>query len=334
VTLFDAAEAYGPFLNEESWARPLCRSARRRRRDDVRVRSCGPRCERADRLAGHLEQVVDASLMRLGTHRIDLLYQHRADPDVPIEDVVGGVGALAAAAKVKHFGLTEAGVGTIRRAHAVHPRHPRAERALAVVARAGGRDPAAAGGARRAVRAVQPARKGVPDRPVDDSTPSGAGDLRATFPRVTADAARGHQPLVDSLAGIAEAKHATVAQVALARLLAHKPWIVPIPGTRRIEQLEENLGAAALRLDARRDDRRPGFRGPSPPRGSGARRSTCAAWTADPGRQGGPALFSLTCHRAAPSAASWPAGTCRVKCSGCRPCRSARPRAAACGRGR
>jgi aryl-alcohol dehydrogenase-like predicted oxidoreductase len=251
VTLFDTAEAYGPFLNEEVVGEALAPV-----RDDVVIATKfgfdleGGRASGLDSRPEHVRQVVDASLQRLGTDRIDLLYQHRVDPDVPIEDVAGAVGELVAEGRVKHFGLSEAGVGTIRRAHAVHPvaavqseyslwwREPETE-ILPLLDELGiGFVP------------FSPLGKGFLTGAIDDSTPFGTGDVRATFPRFTADARKANQPLVDSLAGIAAAKDATAAQVALAWLLAQKPWIVPIPGTRRVERLEENLAAAALRLDA------------------------------------------------------------------------------------
>jgi aryl-alcohol dehydrogenase-like predicted oxidoreductase len=177
-----------------------------------------------------------------------MFYQHRVDPDVPIEDVAGAVRALVEAGKVGHFGLSEAGVGTIRRAHAVHPvaalqseyslwgREPE-EEILSVLEELGiGFVP------------FSPLGKGFLTGKIDESTSFGSGDLRASIPRFTAEARRANRVLVDVLGGIAARKGATPAQMALAWLLAQKPWIVPIPGTRRIERLEENVGAADVTL--------------------------------------------------------------------------------------
>jgi aryl-alcohol dehydrogenase-like predicted oxidoreductase len=250
VTFFDTAEVYGPFVNEELVGEALAPF-----RDDVVIATkFGFAIDENRQQSGldsrpeHIAQVADASLRRLGTDRIDLLYQHRVDPEVPIEDVAGAVKELVEAGKVKHFGLSEAGVGTIRRAHAVHPvaalqseyslwwREPENE-ILPVLEELGiGFVP------------FSPLGKGFLTGKIDESTSFGSGDIRSGIPRFTPEARRANQGLVDVLGGIAARKGATPAQVALAWLLAQKPWIVPIPGTRRVERLDENVGAAAVAL--------------------------------------------------------------------------------------
>lgn len=251
VTLFDTAEVYGPFVNEE-----LVGAALAPVRDDVVIATKfgfaldGDRPSGLDSRPEHVRQVVDASLSRLGTDRIDLLYQHRVDPDVPIEDVAGAVGELIADGKVLHFGLSEAGVGTIRRAHAVQPvtalqseyslwwREPEAE-IRPVLAELGiGFVP------------FSPLGRGFLTGTIQPSTTFGTGDIRTTLPRFTAEARSANSALVDVLARTAEANGATPGQVALAWLLAQEPWIVPIPGTRRVERLAENVGAVAVALSA------------------------------------------------------------------------------------
>jgi aryl-alcohol dehydrogenase-like predicted oxidoreductase len=252
VTLFDTAEVYGPYVNEELVGEALAPV-----RDQVVIATKFGFAFDADGcqtgLSSRPESIraaVDGSLRRLGTERIDLLYQHRVDPQVPIEDVAGAVGELVAAGKVAHFGLSEAGVRTIERAHAVHPvtalqseyslfwREPEAE-IIPTLERLGiGLVP------------FSPLGRGFLTGRIDPTTQFGDGDIRANLPRFTAEARTANQALVDLLGRIAAAKHATPAQVALAWLLAQKPWIVPIPGTRRIERLEENLGAADLDLSA------------------------------------------------------------------------------------
>ena len=250
VTFFDTAEVYGPFVNEELVGEALAPV-----RDQVVIATkFGFAFDADGRQTGlssrpeHIRQAVDGSLRRLGTDRIDLLYQHRVDPQVPIEDVAGTVGELVAAGKVGHFGLSEAGVRTIRRAHAVHPvtalqseyslfwREPE-EEIIAVLEELGiGLVP------------FSPLGRGFLTGRIDQATEFGAGDIRATLPRFTAEARAANQALVDLLGRIAEDKGATPAQIALAWLLAQRPWIVPIPGTRRLERLEENLGAADVKL--------------------------------------------------------------------------------------
>jgi aryl-alcohol dehydrogenase-like predicted oxidoreductase len=250
VTFFDTAEVYGPFVNEELVGEALAPV-----RDQVVIATkFGFAFDGQGRQTGlssrpdHITQAVDGSLRRLGTDRIDLLYQHRVDPQVPIEDVAGAVGDLVAAGKVRHFGLSEAGARTIRRAHAVYPvtalqseyslfwREPE-EQIIGVLAELGiGLVP------------FSPLGRGFLTGRIDRATEFGEGDIRATLPRFTGEARAANQALVDLLGRIAEGKKATPAQVALAWLLAQRPWIVPIPGTRRLERLEENLGALDVQL--------------------------------------------------------------------------------------
>jgi aryl-alcohol dehydrogenase-like predicted oxidoreductase len=250
VTFFDTAEVYGPYVNEELVGEALAPV-----RDQVVIATkfgfafdADGRQTGLDSRPDHIRQVVDESLRRLRTDRIDLLYQHRVDPQVPIEDVAGTVGELVAAGKVGHFGLSEAGVRTIRRAHAVHPvtalqseyslfwREPE-EEIIGVLAELGiGLVP------------FSPLGRGFLTGRIDQATEFGAGDVRAFMPRFTAEARAANQAVVDLLGRIAEDKGATRAQVALAWLLAKRPWIVPIPGTRRLARLEENLGAVDVEL--------------------------------------------------------------------------------------
>jgi aryl-alcohol dehydrogenase-like predicted oxidoreductase len=250
VTFFDTAEVYGPFVNEELVGEALAPV-----RDQVVIATkFGFAFDGQGRQTGlssrpdHIRQAVDGSLRRLATEWIDLLYQHRVDPQVPIEEVAGTVGELVAAGKARHFGLSEAGAHTIRRAHAVHPvtalqseyslfwREPE-EEILGVLAELGiGLVP------------FSPLGRGFLTGRIDRATEFGEGDIRATLPRFTAEARAANQALVDLLGRIAEGKKATPAQVALAWLLAQRPWIVPIPGTRRLERLEENLGALKVQL--------------------------------------------------------------------------------------
>lgn len=249
VTLFDTAEIYGPYVNEEIVGQALAPY-----RDDVVIATkfgfaIGEKTSSGlDSRPDHIREVVDASLLRLGTDRIDLLYQHRVDPDVPIEDVAGTVGDLITEGKVGHFGLSEAGVRTIRRAHAIHPvtalqseyslwwRDLEAEILPCLEELGIGLVP------------FSPLGKGFLTGHIDESTSFSDGDIRTTIPRFAPDARRANQALVDLLMTIADELDATPAQIALAWLLAQKPWIVPIPGTRRISRLDENLGAADLLL--------------------------------------------------------------------------------------
>jgi aryl-alcohol dehydrogenase-like predicted oxidoreductase len=251
VTLFDTAEVYGPYANEE-----LVGEALEPVRDQVIIATkFGFRIDPAtgderglDSRPDHIRQVADVSLKRLRTDIIDLFYQHRVDPDVPIEDVAGTVKDLIQAGKVRHFGLSEAGLNTIRRAHAVQPvaalqseyslwwREPEAE-ILPVLEELGiGLVPFSPLGRGFLTGAIDPRMKFDPD------------DFRNSLPRFTSEARTANQRLVDVLGGIATAKGATKAQVSLAWLLARKPWIVPIPGTTKLHRLEENLGAARLEL--------------------------------------------------------------------------------------
>jgi aryl-alcohol dehydrogenase-like predicted oxidoreductase len=252
VTLFDTAEVYGPFVNEELVGEALAPV-----RDQVVIATkFGFAFDEDGRGAGlssrpeHIRAAVDGSLRRLGIEKIDLLYQHRVDPQVPIEDVAGTVKDLVEAGKVAHFGLSEASARTIRRAHTVHPvtavqseyslwwREPESE-ILPTLAELGiGFVP------------FSPLGKGFLTGSISGSTAFTGGDVRASIPRFAPQARAANQALVDLLAVIADTKGATRAQVALAWLLAQQPWIVPIPGTRRRERLEENLAATQVELTA------------------------------------------------------------------------------------
>jgi aryl-alcohol dehydrogenase-like predicted oxidoreductase len=251
VTLFDTAEVYGPFVNEE-----LVGAALAPVRDQVVIATkFGFAYDAAGKQTGglnsrpeHVKQVADESLARLGVDAIDLFYQHRVDPDVPIEEVAGAVRELIEAGKVRHFGLSEASAATIRRAHAVQPvtalqseyslfwREPE-ESVLPTLEELGiGFVP------------FSPLGRGFLTGKIDESTVFGDTDIRRNMPRFAADAIAANQAVVDLLVAIAARKDATPAQVALAWLLAQKPWIVPIPGTRRTSRLQENLGGADLAL--------------------------------------------------------------------------------------
>ena len=248
VTFFDTAEAYGPLTNEELVGEALAPF-----RDRVVIATkYGFDIANFPRLNSrpeHIKQVAETSLKRLRTDRIDLFYQHRVDPNVPIEDVAGAVKELIQQGKVKHLGLSEASAKTIRRAHAVHPvtavqseyslwtRDPEAE-VLPTCEQLGiGFVP------------WSPMGQGFLTGKVDSTmTFDATSDLRATFPRFTPEAMKANQPVVDLLRTIAERRKATPAQIALAWLLAQKPWIVPIPGTRKLERLEENLGTVNIDL--------------------------------------------------------------------------------------
>jgi len=250
VTFFDTAEVYGPFVNEELVGEALAPV-----RDQVVIATkFGFAFDGQGRQAGlssrpdQIRQAVDGSLRRLGTDRIDLLYQHRVDPQVPIEDVASTVRELIAAGKVRYFGLSEAGARTIRRANAVQPvtslqseyslfwREPE-EEILGVLGELGiGFVP------------FSPLGRGFLTGRIDQATEFGQGDIRATLPRFTAEARAANQAVVDLLDRIAKEKEATPGQIALAWLLAQRPWIVPIPGTRRLERLKENLGALRVQL--------------------------------------------------------------------------------------
>jgi aryl-alcohol dehydrogenase-like predicted oxidoreductase len=249
VTFFDTAEAYGPFANEELVGEALAPV----REQVVIATKFGFKYEDGkqaglDSRPAHIREVVDASLRRLRTDRIDLLYQHRVDPDVPIEDVAGTVRDLIGEGKVGHFGLSEAGVQTIRRAHAVQPvtalqseyslwwREPERE-VLPTLAELGiGFVP------------FSPLGKGFLTGTITEQTTFDSSDFRNIVPRFTAENRKANQTFVEWLTRFAERKQATPAQVALAWLLAQKPWIVPIPGTTKLHRLEENLGATGITL--------------------------------------------------------------------------------------
>ncbi len=248
VTFFDTAEAYGPFKNEELLGEALAPV-----REHVVIATKfgfadGEVARGMDSRPEHIKQVADAALKRLQTDRIDLFYQHRVDPNVPVEDVAGAVKELVQAGKVKHFGLSEAGAQTIRRAHAVLPvavlqseyslwwREPEQDILPTLEELGIGFVP------------FSPLGKGFLTGAISETTTFDTTDFRNVVPRFSPDARKANQGLVDLLGGIAARKHATSAQVALAWLLAQKPWIVPIPGTTKLHRLEENIGAAAVVL--------------------------------------------------------------------------------------
>jgi aryl-alcohol dehydrogenase-like predicted oxidoreductase len=250
VTFFDTAEMYGPFTNEE-----LAGEALAPFREKVVIATkfgfkIGSKGEHIglDSWPEHIKEVADASLKRLRTDVIDLFYQHRVDPNVPIEDVAQAIKDLIQEGKVKHFGLSEPGVQTIRRAHAVQPvtavqneyslwwRKPE-EEVLPTLEELGiGFVP------------FSPLGRGFLTGRMDENTTFDSSDLRSTLPRFTPEARKANQALVDLLGEIAKRKKATPAQIALAWLLAQKPWIVPIPGTTKLTRLEENIGAALIEL--------------------------------------------------------------------------------------
>lgn len=255
ITFFDTAEVYGPFTNEELVGEAL---APLRNRVVIATKfgfdtSVDPRAMKGsgpvlNSRPEHIKEVAEASLKRLRTDVIDLFYQHRVDPDVPIEDVAGAVKDLIQAGKVKHFGLSEAGIQTIRRAHAIQPvaavqneyslwfRRPE-EGLLETLEELGiGLVP------------YSPLGKGFLTGKIDEHTTFDSTDFRTTLPRFTEEARKANQALVDLLGRIAAQKNATPAQIALAWLLAQKPWIVPIPGTTKLERLDENIGAVAVEL--------------------------------------------------------------------------------------
>ena len=257
VTFFDTAEVYGPFINEELVGEGLAPF-----REQVVIATkfgfkLDPKSGRSigvDSRPEHIKEVAEASLKRLRTNVIDLFYQHRVDPEVPIEDVAGAVKELIEQGKVKHFGLSEAGVQTIRRAHAVQPvtalqneyslwwRRPE-EEALPVLEELGiGFVP------------FSPLGRGFLTGKMNENTTFDSSDLRNTLPRFTPEARKANLALVDLLGEIAKRKNAKPAQIALAWLLAQKPWIVPIPGTTKLKRLEENVGAIEIELT--RDDLR------------------------------------------------------------------------------
>jgi aryl-alcohol dehydrogenase-like predicted oxidoreductase len=251
VTLFDTAEAYGPFANEElvgEALEPLRERVVIATKFGFGIHPDGTR-HGVDSRPPHIRQVVDAMLKRLKVACIDLLYQHRVDPKVPIEDVAGTVRDLIRAGKVKHFGLSEASAATLRRAHAVQPvaalqseyslwtRDVEQNGVLAACEELG-----------IGFVSFSPLGAGFLTGKIDPTTTFGSSDFRSISPRFAPDARAANMAMVDLLKRLAERKRATPGQIALAWLLAQKPWIVPIPGTRRIERLEENLGAASVDL--------------------------------------------------------------------------------------
>ena len=250
VTFFDTAEAYGPFKNEE-----LVGEALGPVRDQVVIATKfgfkdGLATTGVDSRPERIRAVTEASLKRLGTDRIDLLYQHRVDPGVPMEDVAGTVRDLIAEGKVKHFGLSEAGAASIRRAHAVQP-----VAALQSEYSMWWREPekeifAACEELGIGFVAFSPLGKGFLTGKIDASTTFDKNDFRSVVPRFSAEARQANQALVDRLGAIAAEKKATPAQIALAWVLAQKPWIVPIPGTTKVARLEENTAAEKVELSA------------------------------------------------------------------------------------
>jgi aryl-alcohol dehydrogenase-like predicted oxidoreductase len=259
ITFFDTAEVYGPFTNEELVGEALAPF----RGEVVIATKFGFKFDAGkqsglDSRPAHIKEVADASLKRLKVDAIDLFYQHRVDPNVPIEDVAGAVKDLIQQGKVRHFGLSEAGVQTIRRAHAVQPvtalqseyslwwRQPEAETLPALEELGIGFVP------------FSPLGKGFLTGKIDEATTFDSSDFRNVVPRFTAENRKANQAFVDWLTRFAERTHATPAQIALAWILAQKPWIVPIPGTTKLHRLEENIGAAAIELtsdDLREIDR-------------------------------------------------------------------------------
>jgi len=256
ITFFDTAEVYGPYLNEELVGEALAPF-----RDQVAIATkfgfdispnSDPRGMKGspglNSRPEHIKEAVEGSLKRLKVEAIDLLYQHRVDPNVPIEDVAGTVKELIQEGKVKHFGLSEAGVQTIRRAHAVVPvtalqseyslwwRKPEAEVIPTLEELGIGLVP------------YSPLGKGFLTGKIDENTTFDSSDFRSTLPRFTPEALKANQALIDLLDSIAEQKQVTPAQIALAWLLAQKPWIVPIPGTTKLHRLEENIGATSVEL--------------------------------------------------------------------------------------
>jgi aryl-alcohol dehydrogenase-like predicted oxidoreductase len=253
ITFFDTAEVYGPFLNEELVGEALAPF----RGKVVIATKFGFDLSGSDNRPGapgvnsrpeHIKQAVEGSLKRLKVETIDLLYQHRVDPNVPIEDVAGAVKQLIQAGKVKHFGLSEAGAQTIRRAHAVQPvtalqseyslwtRTPEKEVIPTIEELGIGFVP------------YSPLGKGFLTGKMNENTTFDSSDFRSGLPRFTQEALKANQALIELLGSIAKRKKATPAQIALAWLLAQKPWVVPIPGTTKLNRLEENLGAAAVEL--------------------------------------------------------------------------------------
>jgi len=251
VTFFDTAEVYGPYINEELVGEALAPF----RKDVIIATKFGFNIQDGKQAGlnskpAHIKEVAEASLKRLNVDIIDLFYQHRVDPDVPIEDVAGAVKELIQEGKVKHFGLSEAGANTIRKAHAVQPvtalqseyslwtRTPEQEIIPTLEELGIGFVP------------FSPLGKGFLTGKMDERTTFSDTDFRRILPRFTPEALKANQSMVDLLGEMAKSKNATPAQIALAWLLSQKPWIVPIPGTTKIHRLEENNGAAAIELSA------------------------------------------------------------------------------------
>jgi len=251
VTFFDTAEVYGPYINEELVGEALAPF----RKDVIIATKFGFNIQDGKQAGlnskpAHIKEVAEASLKRLNVDNIDLFYQHRVDPDVPIEDVAGAVKELIQEGKVKHFGLSEAGANTIRKAHAVQPvtalqseyslwtRTPEQEIIPTLEELGIGFVP------------FSPLGKGFLTGKMDERTTFSDTDFRRILPRFTPEALKANQSMVDLLGEMAKSKNATPAQIALAWLLSQKPWIVPIPGTTKIHRLEENNGAAAIELSA------------------------------------------------------------------------------------
>ncbi len=253
ITFFDTAEVYGPFTNEELVGEALAPFQGRvviatKFGFDLSGGDNRPGAAGVNSRPEQIKRAVEGSLKRLKVDAIDLLYQHRVDPNVPIEDVAGTVKELIGAGKVKHFGLSEAGVKTIRRAHAVQPlaavqseyslwwRKPEQEVIPTLEELGIGLVP------------YSPLGKGFLTGKIGENAKFDSSDFRSTLPRFTPDALKSNQALIDLLGGIAKRKNATPAQIALAWLLAQKPWMVPIPGTTRLNRLEENIGALSIHL--------------------------------------------------------------------------------------
>ncbi len=253
ITFFDTAEVYGPFTNEELVGEALAPFRGKvviatKFGFDLGGKDNRPGVAGVNSQPAHIKQAVEGSLKRLRVDTIDLLYQHRVDPNVPIEDVAGAVKELIQAGKVKHFGLSEAGVQTIRRAHAVQPvtalqseyslwwRKPEAEVIPTLEELGIGLVP------------YSPLGKGFLTGKIGENTKFDSSDFRSTLPRFTPEALKVNQALIDLLGTIAKRKKATPAQIALAWLLAQKPWIVPIPGTTKLNRLEENIAAVSIQL--------------------------------------------------------------------------------------
>ena len=253
ITFFDTAEVYGPFINEELVGEALAPYRGKvviatKFGFDLSGSDTRPGARGVNSQPEHIKQAVEGSLKRLRVESIDLLYQHRVDPNVPIEDVAGAVKGLIQAGKVKHFGLSEAGVKTIRRAHAVQPltalqneyslwwRKPEQE-VIPTLEELG-----------IALVAYSPLGKGFLTGTIGENAKFESTDFRSTLPRFTPEALKVNQAVIDLLGKIAKRKNATPAQIALAWLLAQKPWIVPIPGTTKLSRLEENIGAVAIQL--------------------------------------------------------------------------------------